>query len=272
MPDRVTRRAVLASAGAVSLAGCHGDVVPGGSTGGSRSDGAPSVSFAAAVRRSFADDHPASLRLALANGGEEPLVVRWNASGGQGGPFNPVWGVRRDGDAEVGVLRRDGQALCVPGDGSPIPDTPVEGCWTPPCKAVDLPVSLHGRFELAPDGPTADEYAVLDGPDGACLPPGTYGFDESRANVGASVARGTVEDGSVRTGSAWYPLERRLTLSIDEDGNVTASAEAVVSPPGTPESDGSTPQPTPEPAGGVDRYGLPYRWTGDHRPRPGYRR
>jgi hypothetical protein len=256
MPDRATRRAVLASAGAVSLAGCLGDVVPPGSTSGSRADGAPSVSFAAAVRRSVADDQPASLRLALANGGEEPLVVRWNVSGGQGGPFNPVWGTRRDGDAEIGVFRRDGQTLCVPGDGSPIPDTPVDGCWTPPCEAVDLPVSLHGRFELPPDEPNAAEYVVLDGFDAGCLPRGTYEFDESRANVSARVARGTVVNDSVRTESAWHPLERRLALSIDGDGNVTTSAEAVVSPPGTPGSDDSTPQPTPKPVGDVDRYGL----------------
>ena len=167
MHDRVSRRAVLASAGALSLSGCLGSVDTADPT--ASPDDAPAVSFTAEVVRPFADEHPAALRLALANGGGEPLVVRWNVSDGQGGPFNPVWGVRRDGDTEVGVFRRDGQALCVPGDGSPIPESPIEGCWAPPCEEIDLPMSLHGRFELTPDGPTADEYVVLDGLGGECL-------------------------------------------------------------------------------------------------------
>ena len=253
MHDGLTRRGVLAGTGglSLSLAGCLGDFGPSGSRDGTP-DGAPAVSFTAEVVRPFADEHPAALRLALANGGEEPLVVRWNVSDGQGGPFNAVRGTRRDGDAEVGLFRRDGQALCVPGDGSPIPDAPVEGCWEPPCEEVDLP-SLHGRSELVPDTPTADEYVVLDGLGGPCLRPGTYEVDESRAGVSARVARGTVDGASVRTGSGWYPLERHLTLSIDEDGSVTASAEAVVNPPGTPEGNGdSTPDPTPKPVGSAD--------------------
>jgi hypothetical protein len=251
MSDRVTRRIVLAGASSLSLTGCLGAVGTASAPNGGPPDWTRAVSFAAEVVRSFTDEHPASLRLALANGGEEPLVVRWNVSGGQGGPFNPVWGVQRDGDAEVGVFRRDGQALCVPGDGSPIPERRVDGCWAPPCEEVDLPMSLHGRFELAPDDPTADEYVVLDGFDGTCLEAGTYEFDESRANVSASVARGTVEDASVETESGWYPLERHLALSIDETGDVTASAEAVVAPPVTPEDDGSTPRPTPKPVDSV---------------------
>ena len=246
MPDRVTRRAVLASAGTLPFGGCLGDT---GSAGGP-----PAVSFGAEVRRSFADEHPAELRLGLANGEDEPLVVRWNVSGGQGGPFNPVWGVRRGGDAEVGVFRRDGSAaLCVPGSGSPVPEHPVDGCWTPPCEEVDLPASLHGRFELVPDEPIADEYVLLDGPGGTCLEPGTYEFGGTRTNVDARVARGTVEDASVETRSGWYPLERRLTVSIDEEGTVTASAEAVVASPGTPADDrGSTPRRTPEPVDGAN--------------------
>jgi hypothetical protein len=251
MHDRVSRRAVLASAGALSLSGCLGSVDTADPT--ASPDDAPAVSFTAEVVRPFADEHPAALRLALANGGGEPLVVRWNVSDGQGGPFNAVWGVRRDGDTEVGVFRRDGQALCVPGDGSPIPESPIEGCWAPPCEEIDLPMSLHGRFELTPDGPTDDEYVVLDGLGGECLQPGTYVFDEDRAGVGARVARGTVEDASVETDSGWYPLERDLELSIDDSGNVTASAEAVVSPPKTPRDDeDETPQPTPKPVDRVD--------------------
>ncbi|PSQ12665.1 hypothetical protein BRC93_01555 [Halobacteriales archaeon QS_5_70_15] len=250
MSGRVSRRAVLASAGGLSPSGCLGPGIPSGST--ASPDGGPAVSFAAEVGRSITDDHPAALRLALANGGEGPLVVCWNVSDGQGGPFNAVRGVQRDGDAEVGLFRRGGSAaLCVPGDGGPIPDTPVEGCWSPPCEGTDLP-SLHGRFELPPEDPERDEYVVLDGLDGPCLRPGTYAFDEGRAGVGASVARGMVEDASVETESGWYPLERHLTLSIAEDGGVTASAEAVVRPPGTTGDGDSTPRPTPKPVGGTN--------------------
>jgi hypothetical protein len=57
----------------------------------------------------------------------------------------------------------------------------------------------------------------------------------------------------VETDSGWYPLERDLELSIDDSGNVTASAEAVVSPPKTPRDDeDETPQPTPKPVDSVD--------------------
>jgi hypothetical protein len=115
------------------------------------------------------------------------------------------------------------------------------------------PAGELGTIVDVADEPIADEYVVLDGLDGACLDDGTYEFDESRANVSARVARGTVEDASVETDSGWYPLERHLTLSIDEDGTVTASAEAVVAPPGTPDDGGSTPQPTPEPVDSVTR-------------------
>ena len=253
MSDRMTRRAVLASAGTLSLGGCLEEVGTASAPAGGLPDWTQAVSFTAAVVRSFADEHPASLRLVLANEGEEPLVVRSNWSDGQGGPFNAVWGMRREGDDEVGLFRRDGYAaLCVPGDGNPIPDTPVDGCWKPPCEEIDLP-SSHGQFELPPEEPNTDEYAVLDGLDGSCLRPGTYVFDENRAGVSARVARGSVDGASVTTGSGWYPLDRHLTLSIDERGGVTASAEAVVDPPETPEDGGgSTPKPTPNPAGDVD--------------------
>ncbi|MEF8841877.1 MAG: hypothetical protein V5A62_09670 [Haloarculaceae archaeon] len=140
----------------------------------------------------------------------------------------------------------------MPGDGSPIPETPADGCWAPPCEAVDLP-SSHGRFELSPDESNADEYVVLDGIDGECLQPGTYVFDEDRAGVGASVARGTITDASVRTESKWHSLCRCLTLSIDEGGNITATAEAAVAPPDAPEGGGSTAGTTPEPVTRVDR-------------------
>lgn len=261
MPARLTRRGVLASTGVLPLAGCLGDGgrsnAPEGTTDpptGTTLDQAPAVSFTVEVLRSFTDEHPAALRLALVNEGEEPLVVRWNVSDGQGGPFNAVWGIQRDGDAEVGVFRRDGSAvLCVPGDGSPVPETTADECWAPPCEAVDLP-SLHGRFELSPDEPNADEYVVLDGLDGGCLQTGTYVFGGTRAGVGASVARGRVEEASVETGSEWYSLERRLTLSVAETGAVTTSGEAVLAPPGTPEDAGdSTPRPTPKPVDDADR-------------------
>ncbi|MEF8841878.1 MAG: hypothetical protein V5A62_09675 [Haloarculaceae archaeon] len=89
MPDRLTRRGVLAGTGVLSLVGCLGDAgrsnAPEGITdppAGTALDGAPVVSFAAEVLRSFTDEHPAGLRLVLVNEGEEPLVVRWNVSDG----------------------------------------------------------------------------------------------------------------------------------------------------------------------------------------------
>lgn len=181
------------------------------------------------VRAPFTGSGPARLRFALSNDTADGLVVRTNASAGQGGPFTAVWGDHRSGDARLGLFRRDGWAAkCVGETGSStVPDSPVDGCWRPPCRAVDLP-SLHGQFEVPPGGERAGVYVLLDGFNDECLPGGTYAFDGERGNVSARVARGEIRDGDPELTAEPVALVRTATVTVGGDRTVSATAEATV--------------------------------------------
>lgn len=229
MDERLSRRRLLdhlgaaTITGATALAGCTG--LPT-----TEVDDGPSLRFEASVVDPFSDAHPARLELTLATETDQPIVVRTNMSAGQDGVFNGVWG-RSDAGTELGLFRVDGYAArCLPEDTAPpIPDEPVDGCWKPPCEEIELP-SSHGRFELTPGEPRADEYALLDGFNETCLPPGTYEFGEERGNISARAAFGEVADSEVQTESEWYSLQRSVTVTLGEDGSVDPMAEVSLEP------------------------------------------
>jgi hypothetical protein len=240
--DRLSRRRLLTTLSAGALAGCIGrdsgerdatstpddTMSPGSaSTPTQVSDSLP-VSFGVEVLASFTDSGPARLRFALSNDTDDTLVVRTNASAAQGGPFPPVWG-HHPGDARLGLFRQDGWAVkCGGGDGtSPVPESPVDGCWRPPCESVGLP-SFHDQFELPSEGAKADVYVLLDGFNGECLPAGSYTFGPGPGDVSSSVARGTIREGEAELQSDPVAFSRQATVTVDADRTVAASANATV--------------------------------------------
>ena len=181
------RRTLLASipalASSTAVAGCLG-----GTDEEVRST--PTVSLEVEVLQSFADDHPARVRLTFTNRADDLLLLSPGTMQGIPGPLTAISGSRRDDGRELLVFYRGGDveqyALCAGEDRSPIPDEPVDGCWRPPCTDGLEIISAHGPLELAPDETITGEYTVLDGFDDGCLRPGTYEFEDSTA-IGPAV-------------------------------------------------------------------------------------
>ncbi|MFW5918033.1 MAG: hypothetical protein ACOCR0_00990 [Haloferacaceae archaeon] len=269
MTYTVRRRDVLACLGTVALAGCvssSGDASVGGSSGtatqtreGTRTDGSsdpttgttaepeidPELDLEASVLQSFDAEHPARLRLSLTNRTDSRHLLSPGVKRGIDGPLTAIRGSRREDRRELLLFYRgrdvEEYALCGSGDGSPIPDEPVDGCWRVACRDELETISAHGPVDLEPGETLAGEYTVLDGLDGGCLEPGRYEFEDSTA-VGP--ARRT--DGRLEFASEPETLERRLTVRLEGDGTVSATAEATTGSadeqePGT--DDGATPQP-----------------------------
>lgn len=211
--------------------------------GGTESDA--TVTLEAEVLRSFAEEHPARVRLSFTNQTTERLLLSPGTMQGIPGPLTAIRGRRREDDRELLVFYRGKDvrryARCADGGGSPIPDEPVDGCWRVACSGGLEVISAHGQLELAPEERITGEYTVLDGFDEGCLSSGTYEFADSTA-VGPAVETdaGAEFDGEPRT------LQRRLAITIEE-GEVSASAEATATESDDSGSDGSgeTPQKTP---------------------------
>jgi hypothetical protein len=232
MDERLSRRRLLnhlgvaTTTGATALAGCTS--LP--TTSADDDNDGPSLQFEASVVDAFSEAGPARIELTLGTATDRPIVVRTNMSAGQDGVFNGVWGQSEAG-AELGMFRVDGYAArCLPEDTAPpIPEERVDGCWVPPCEEIELP-SSHGRFELTPEEPRSDEYALLDAFNEACLPSGTYEFGEDRGGISARAAFGEVADSEVVTESGWYTLARTVTVTLGEDGSVDTTAEVSLEP------------------------------------------
>lgn len=218
------RRALLATLGSAStIAGTAGcvETVPGLGT----DESSLAISFDATVIESFDDDSPARLRLSFVNQSPEALALRPGVMRGISGPFTAIRGARPDDGRELLLFYRGVDvtryALCDETTRSPIPEEPVDECWRPSCSDGLEVIIAHGTVELEPDEELVGEYTVLDGFDDGCLPPGTYEFEDETA-IGPAA---TDEAGS---GSEMQSLTRLLEIEIEEDGGVSATAEADV--------------------------------------------
>ncbi|AUX10853.1 hypothetical protein AArcSl_3247 [Halalkaliarchaeum desulfuricum] len=218
----MNRRALLVSLGAagsgIGSAGCVGRIPGVG-------DPSLDVSFDAEVRRSFGDDGPAQLTLTFANRTDAPLLLRPGVMQGIPGPFTAIRGRRRADDRELLLfytgIDLDRYVLCADVDRTPVPDEPVDGCWRPVCREGLEIITAHGPIELEPGEELIGEYTVLDGFDDGCLRPGTYEFDDSTAIGRAVPGEGEFESEAVS-------LERRLAVAVEEKGNVSVTASAIV--------------------------------------------
>lgn len=250
-PLGLTRRKVLQSVGVCALSGVAGCL--SGIDQGERDSPGPEVSFNAEILQTFTDDHPARIHLEFSNESDEMLLFLTQEGGpSQGGMFGEVWGHHRDSDDKLLLLRDDVNCRTEVGTPSAIPETPtgdsdiaeskVDGCWRPPCDELFLYHFAPAWEEFPPEEPRRDEYVVLDGLNGGCLPAGTYDFTAT-----GLIARGELTDDEGKEfHSERYKIYRRLTVSLDEPLDITASAEAIVTSRDASDSDSdTTPQETP---------------------------
>lgn len=202
-----------------------------------------SVTFDATVIESFDDTHPARLRLTVTNQTDD-LLLSLGVRRGIDGPFTAIRGSRRDDGRELLLFYRgrdlDRYALCADSSETPIPEERVDGCWQPRCTRGLEILSTHGNVGLGPEKSLSGEYTLLDGFDDGCLGAGTYEFSDDATALGS----GERTDSGVEFAADPTRFVRRLAVTLDDDGTVSASAEAVVQSDETPDTP-ETPQDTP---------------------------
>lgn len=241
------RRALrlLGGAPVAGLAGCLSRPLAGGETATAEP---VHVSFTATVERSFAVEHPARVRITLANEGDAPFAM--SVAHGIEGPLSVIEGEQSGGDATLILLADPPEgdhetppgAPCESGEYA-IPDERTNGCWRPACEIPRL--TAHYAIPVAA-GETLDwPYVVLDGFNDACLPPGTYAFEET-----APIALGQEDGGPTPPGGPTHYLEKRLAIDLADDG--TVAVEATVDPRSLtePEPTAATDPQTPREADG----------------------
>jgi hypothetical protein len=270
MDTPIERRGLLTGIGTGLLAGCLSDSTETGTPSATESDGTAtpvqstedddtstptetptetpsqpvdeSVTLTATVIDSFTAAHPGRLRLTLTNQ-TEGLFLSLGVRRGIDGPLTVIRGSRDDGRELLLFYRGkdlDRYALCAESSETPIPEERVDGCWQPRCTTGLEVMSTHGSVVLGPGETLTGEYTLLDGFDDGCLRAGTYAFSDDASEIGA----GEQTDRGVEFTSDPTRVVRHLDITLDEDGSVAASAEAVV---GTNDASGSpsTPADTP---------------------------
>lgn len=147
------------------------------------------VSIDVAVVEQFSDSGPARLRITLTNDASTARRLAF----GFVPPFGPFVGTNRDGAGELHVLPRDDVRGGARLYDSAVPDEPADDCW----KMADTWEILDSVtvWEADPGASVACIYALLDdsGPD-ACLPAGTYRFEDEWGESWWSDAEERVED------------------------------------------------------------------------------
>lgn len=216
MNSHVRRRDVVASIGAGALAGCLGG-----------SPDALSVALEATVVLSITAYHPARLRLTFTNETDEPIRLSPGTMRGIDGPLTAIRGRHRDDGRQLLAFYRgrdlDRYVMCAESAATPIPAARVEGCWQTRCSEGLEIIFAHGPTVLEAGDALVGEYTLLDGFDDGCLDPGTYDFEDSTA-----IGRATGSDDTAEFAAGSKTLVRRLAVTLDDAGTVSATAEAVV--------------------------------------------
>lgn len=223
---RQALRTISSSALTVGIAGCLSS--PDSNSGDT---GTPNISFSAEVLNSFSTDQPSRLRLRFGNETDSTLFYRTGENSGQRGLFHPVKGYHQSSGAEL-LLLLPGAIFCKTEQGTPssIPETPTDksngdGCWRPPCEELLLYSFNPTWEELEPDAPWRAEYVLLDGFNDTCLPSGQYEF----TTTGRITAGPMPNNGQLPADAETWRVERRLTVTLDNNLEVSAEADASVS-------------------------------------------
>lgn len=183
------------------------------------------VSFTATVEQSFTVEHPARVRITLANEGDEPFAM--SVLHGIEGPLSVIESRETGGDATLFLLADppDGDhetppgAPCESGEYA-IPDVRTDDCWRPAC---DIPrVTAHYAIPVAAGESLEWPYVVLDAFNDTCLPPGSYAFEET-----APIALGQGASGATPPGGPTHYLNKRVTVDLAEDGTVGVKARVI---------------------------------------------
>lgn len=175
---------------------------------------APEIS----VTRQFSADAPALVRIELTN------EARTNTEIGLARivPFDATTGHLTDGSAslylvpESGSVRGDRTARDPPpGDESPIPTEPVDGCW----RLIEYPLVMEsGTLWNADSGATLRrEHAVLDGPESeTCLQSGTYRFTVDWTETPRHDVRGVMGEQQYSRSEGSTSYSWSFTVSLHE--------------------------------------------------------
>ncbi len=216
MDRHVRRRDILAGIGAGALAGCLG--------------GSPdllAVKLDATVVQSFTADHPARLRLTFTNETDDPIRLSPGTMRGIDGPLTAIRGRHRDDGRHLLAFYRgralDRYVLCAETTATPVPPERVEGCWQTRCSDDLEVIFAHGPAVLDAGEALVGEYTLVDGFDDGCLAPGTYDFED-----GTAIGRATRSDDTAEFAAGSKTLSRRLAVTLDDAGRVSATTEAVV--------------------------------------------
>ncbi len=230
MSGRSTRRDTLrwlSSVSAIGLAGCINNRVPSNAGTASSPTSGPDIelSFNASVIESFAENHPGRVEISFSNEDSRPIAI--GIFHGVEGPMSSIEGTHIDGKSKLVIFGDPPDTGHETPPGAPcdadeyaIPNQRTEGCWQPACDYAKL--RSHYAIALSAGESLTWPYVVLDGFNETCLPKGTYEFKESPpvAIVQSSELSGTTP------ANGWTTrITKRLLLTIDDDGILSAEAE-----------------------------------------------